>query len=294
MTITKDNTRIGFIGTGIMGGHMARHLQTAGFKLHVYNRTKSKTDALVAGGAQWHDTPGEVAAASDLTITMVGYPKDVEQTYLGKGGLVERAKAGAILIDMTTSSPALAQRIAAEAAKRGVQVLDAPVSGGDVGARDAKLSIMVGGDKAAFDAALPVFQLMGANIMLLGGPGAGQHTKMCNQTIIASTLMGVCEGLSYARRAGLNPEEVLKCIGGGAASSFQLNVLGARMLKGDFEPGFFMEHFIKDLTIASEESAKFDTQLDALKLARGKLEALAAKGYGRKGTQALYKFYNPD
>jgi 3-hydroxyisobutyrate dehydrogenase len=294
MAISKDNTQIGFIGTGIMGGHMARHLQAAGFKLHVYNRTKSKTDALVAAGATWHDKPGDVAAASDLTITMVGYPKDVEQTYLGPDGLVARAKSGAILIDMTTSSPALAQRIAAEAAKRGVQVLDAPVSGGDVGARDAKLSIMVGGDKAAFDAALPVFQLMGANIMLLGGPGAGQHTKMCNQTIIASTLMGVCEGLSYAKRAGLNPEEVLKCIGGGAASSFQLNVLGARMLKGDFEPGFFMEHFIKDLTIASEESAKFDTQLDALKLARGKLETLAAKGYGRKGTQALYKFYNPD
>ncbi|HEX4327865.1 MAG TPA: NAD(P)-dependent oxidoreductase [Burkholderiales bacterium] len=294
MAISKDSTQIGFIGTGIMGGHMARHLQAAGFKLHVYNRTKAKTDALVAGGATWHESPGAVAAESDVVISMVGFPKDVEETYLGAGGIVERAKKGAILIDMTTSSPALAKRIAEAAAKKGVSSLDAPVSGGDVGARDAKLSIMVGGDKAAFDAALPVFQLMGANIMLLGGPGAGQHTKMCNQIIIASTLTGVAEGISYAKRTGLDPVEVLKCIGGGAAASFQLNVLGNRMLEGNFEPGFFMEHFIKDLTIATEEAASFDTKLDSLQLAKSKLEALAKKGYGRKGTQALYKHYNPD
>jgi 3-hydroxyisobutyrate dehydrogenase len=222
---------------------------------------------------------------------MVGYPQDVEEVYLGADGIVVGARDGAILIDMTTSSPELAARIAGMAAARGIRALDAPVSGGDIGARDAKLSIMVGGDPAAFDAALPVLQRMGTNIVLQGGPGAGQHAKMCNQIVIASTVMGVCEGLAYARGAGLDAETVLKSIGGGAASGFQLNVLGGRIIKGDFAPGFFIEHFIKDMSIALAEAERMQLPLPGLALAKRLFDELKAKGYGRAGTQALFKYY---
>ena len=282
---------IGFIGLGIMGRSMAGHLLAAGHSLHVFNRSRDKADELVAKGAIWHDTPGDVAAQADVVITMVGYPRDVEDIYLGAGGIVARARAGAILVDMTTSSPALAVRIASEAAERGIKSLDAPVSGGDVGARDAKLAIMVGGDAAAFEAALPVLQRMGTNIVLQGGPGTGQHTKMCNQVVIASTIMGVCEGIAYAKKAGLDADTVLKSIGGGAASGFQLNMLGARIIKGDFAPGFFMEHFIKDMSIALAEAARMGLELPGLAQAKKLYDQLMAQGHGRSGTQALYKYY---
>jgi len=282
---------VGFIGLGIMGRSMAGHLLAAGHRLHVYNRSRDKADELVARGATWQATPGEVAVHADVVITMVGYPHDVEEVYLSADGIVARARAGAILIDMTTSSPALAARIAAAAAERGIRALDAPVSGGDIGAREAKLAIMVGGEPAAFDAALPVLQRMGTNIVLQGGPGAGQHTKMCNQIVIASTVMGVCEGLAYARDAGLDAETVLKSIGGGAASGFQLNVLGARIIKGDFAPGFFIEHFIKDMGIALAEAERMRLELPGLALAKRLFDELKAKGYGRAGTQALFKHY---
>jgi 3-hydroxyisobutyrate dehydrogenase len=287
----NNKVRVGFIGLGIMGSSMAGHLLQAGHPLHVYNRSRAKADALVAQGASWCDTPGDVAAASDIVITMVGFPHDVEAIYFGDQGLIARAAPGAILIDMTTSSPLLAQRIAATAAKKGCAALDAPVSGGEVGARDAKLAIMVGGEQAAFDTALPILQKMGANIVLQGAAGAGQHTKMCNQIVIASTIMGVCEGLAYGKRAGLDLDTVLQSIGSGAASGFQLNTFGARIIKGDFEPGFFIEHFIKDLGIALAEAAHMEIDLPGLTLARALYQKLAEQGYGRRGTQALFKYY---
>jgi 3-hydroxyisobutyrate dehydrogenase len=282
---------VGFIGLGIMGRSMAGHLLAAGYPLQVYNRSRDKADALLEKGATWRDTPGEVAAHADIVITMVGYPHDVEEVYLAPAGIVVSARAGALLIDMTTSSPELAARIAARAAERGLMALDAPVSGGEVGAREAKLAIMVGGERAAFEAALPVLQRMGTNIVLQGGPGTGQHTKMCNQIVIASTIMGVCEGLAYARDAGLDAETVLKSIGGGAASGVQLNVLGAKIIKGDFAPGFFIEHFVKDMSIALAEAERMHLNLPGLALAKSLFERLKAQGYGRSGTQALFKHY---
>lgn len=292
MNATARLPAVGFIGLGIMGRSMAGHLLAAGHGLHVYNRSRDKAAELVAKGATWHDTPGDVAAHADVVITMVGYPHDVEEVYLGTNGIVANARAGAILIDMTTSSPVLAMRIAARAAEHGISALDAPVSGGDGGAREAKLAIMVGGDSAAFDAALPILRRMGTNIVLQGGPGAGQHTKMCNQIVIASTIMGVCEGLAYAKRAGLDADTVLKSIGGGAASGFQLNMLGARIIKGDFAPGFFMEHFIKDMSIALAEAERMGLDLPGLALAKKLYDQLKAGGHGRSGIQALFKYYD--
>lgn len=286
----NDKARIGFIGLGNMGRHMAGHLLDAGHVLLVYNRSRAKAQEFIARGAIWCDTPGELASQADVVITMVGHPHDVEQIYLGQDGILARASQ-ALLIDMTTSSPALAQRLAAEATKVGCRCLDAPVSGGDVGARDAKLAIMVGGDVAAFDEALPLLQLMGTNVVLQGGPGAGQHTKMCNQIVIASTIMGVSEGMAYARKCGLNPDTVLQSIGGGAASSFQLTVMGAKMIAGDFAPGFYIEHFIKDLGIALAEAERMDLQLPGLSQARKLFVGLAEKGLGHLGTQALIQQY---
>jgi len=293
MIVSKENTAVGFVGLGIMGHSMAGHVLAAGYRLHVFNRSRSRADDLVAKGARWHDSAGEVAAAADVVITMVGYPRDVEAIYLGPGGIVERARPGAILVDMTTSSPELAERIAQAAKRRGLSALDAPVSGGDIGAREARLSIMVGGEPSAFDEALPILKLMGSNIVRQGGPGAGQHTKLCNQIVVAGTMLGVCEGLAYAKRSGLDPETVLKSIGGGAASSFLLTNMGARILKGDFAPGFFVEHFIKDMSIASAEAERLHVELPALRLAKAMYEALAAQGRGREGTQALFKHYEP-
>jgi 3-hydroxyisobutyrate dehydrogenase len=283
---------VGFIGLGIMGRSMAGHLLAAGHDLHVYNRSREKAEDLVAKGAIWHDTPGDVAAHADVVVTIVGYPYDVEEVYFGTNGILAQARAGAILIDMTTSSPALAARISGKAAERGIAALDAPVSGGDIGAREGKLAIMVGGDSAAFAAALPILQRMGTNIVLQGGPGAGQHTKMCNQIVIASTIMGVCEGLAYAKKAGLDAETVLQSIGGGAASGAQLKAMGPRIIKGDFAPGFFMEHFVKDMSIALAEAERMGLELPGLALAKKLYEQLKSQGYGRNGTQALFKYYD--
>ena len=290
MTNTPSLPRIGFIGLGIMGQHMAAHLLAAGHPLAVYNRSPDKAAALVAKGAVACNTPAQVAQQSDVIITMVGYPSDVEEVWLGGQGIVANANK-ALLIDMTTSSPALAKRLAEACAKAGHQALDAPVSGGDVGARDAKLSIMVGGEATAFEKALPILQRMGTNIVHMGGAGAGQHTKMSNQIVIASTIMGVCEGLAYAKGAGLDAEALLRCIGGGAAGGFQLNVMGARIAKGDFAPGFFIEHFLKDLGIALAEAEQMGLDLPGVKLAQKLYNDMAAKGLSRLGTQALFQLY---
>lgn len=290
MIDSKSKPRVGFIGLGNMGRSMAGHILNAGYPLNVYNRSRDKAGELLARGALWCDTPGELAASSDVVITIVGYPRDVEQVYFGDNGILADAR-GALLIDMTTSSPALAERIAKEAGEKGCRALDAPVSGGDIGARDAKLAIMVGGEQAAFDAALPILQLMGTSIVRQGGPGAGQHTKMCNQIVIASTIMGVSEGLAYAKTAGLDLPTVLKSIGGGAASGFQLTVMGGKMIAGDFAPGFYIEHFIKDLGIALAEAQRMKIELPGLALARKLFEGLAQQGHSRLGTQALIKHY---
>jgi 3-hydroxyisobutyrate dehydrogenase len=283
---------VAFIGLGIMGAHMAGHILAAGHPLHVFNRTRTKADALVARGATWHDTPGNAAAAADFVITMLGFPRDVEEVYLGGGEIVARARPNAILIDMTTSSPSLARRIATAAKARGVPALDAPVSGGESGARDAKLSIMVGGGAEAFAAALPVLQLMGPNVILQGEAGAGQHTKLSNQIVIAGTMLGVAEGLAYAKRAGLDPKSVLRSIGTGAAGGFLLDNLGPKMLAGDFAPGFFIEHFLKDLGIALVEANQLKLDLEGARTAAAQYAKLAEAGRNRDGTQALFEIYS--
>lgn len=291
MTVTPETTEVGFIGLGIMGRHMAGHIQAAGYRLHVYNRTKSKADDLVAKGAVWHGDPAAVAANADVVITIVGYPKDVEEVYLGDGGLVANARSGAYLIDMTTSEPSLAIRISEAGKARGLQALDAPVSGGDVGARDGKLAIMVGGDQAAFEHVLPLFEAMGENIVPQGSAGAGQHTKMCNQIVVAGNMLAAAEGLSYALNAGLEPEKVLQCVGTGAAASFLLNALGPKMVAEDFAPGFFVHHFIKDMTIAAQEAEGMGIDLPALNLAKNLYSRIAEEGAREDGTQALIKAY---
>ena len=282
---------VGFVGTGVMGSAMAGHLMDAGYRLRVFNRTRAKAEPLLERGAQWCATAGETAEGADAVVTIVGYPADVEQVYFAPGGLVERARDGACLIDMTTSTPSLAVRIAAAAAARGVQALDAPVSGGDVGARDAKLTIMVGGDVAAFADVEPLLRVMGPNVVLQGGPGAGQHTKMANQIAIADTIIGVCESLAYAEAAGLDPARVLSSIGAGSAGSWQLANYAPRMLGGDFAPGFYVKHFIKDMRIARDEAASMGIALPGLLLALRLFEELAARGGEDRGIHALYLLY---
>ncbi len=290
MNASNTKPTVAFIGLGIMGQSMAGHLLNAGYPLAVYNRSPDKMAALVARGARACASPAEAAAQAQVVITMVGHPHDVEQVWLGPQGIVAAARS-ALLIDMTTSSPELAQRLAREGEAIGHRVLDAPVSGGDGGAREAKLSIMVGGERAAFDEALPVLGCMGSNIRLMGAAGAGQHTKMANQLVIASTIMGVCEGLAYAQKAGLDPAAVLQAIGTGAAGSAQLNVMGPRIVKGDFAPGFFIEHFLKDLGIALAQAERSELELPGAALARSLYEQLSARGHTRSGTQALFKYY---
>lgn len=288
--MAAQQTRVAFIGLGIMGQSMAAHLLAAGHPLSVYNRSADKMAALVQRGARACASPAEAAADAQVVITMVGHPSDVEEVWLGPQGIVGAARS-ALLIDMTTSSPELAQRLAREAHAASHRALDAPVSGGDVGAREAKLSIMVGGEAAAFEEALPLFKCMGSNIRLMGPAGAGQHTKMANQLVIASTIMGVCEGLAYAGAAGLDPAAVLEAIGGGAAGSVQLNVMGPRIVKGDFGPGFYIEHFMKDLGIALSEAQRRQLALPGADLSRSLYEQLVARGLQRLGTQALFKVY---
>jgi 3-hydroxyisobutyrate dehydrogenase len=289
---TDTKTPVAFIGLGMMGAHMAGHILDAGHPLHVYNRTRARAEPLIARGATWHDDAGSAASQARIVITMVGLPRDVEEIYLGQGGILARAAPGAILVDMTTSSPSLAVRIAAAAKAKGLRALDAPVSGGDIGARDAKLSIMVGGEASDFDAALPVLRLMGTNIRRQGGPGAGQHTKLANQIVIAGTMLGVSEGLAYAGRVGLDPRTVLASIGTGAAGSFLLNNLGPKMVDRDFAAGFFVEHLIKDLTIASEEANAAGLDLKGLQTALKQYGVIAERGGLRDGTQALIRAYD--
>jgi len=283
--------RVGFIGTGVMGKSMALHLLKAGHSLRVFTRTRAKAEELLAQGADWRESPGQLAADADVVITMVGYPSDVEEVYLGGEGIVHSARPGTYLIDMTTSTPSLAVKIYHEAAKKGLHSLDAPVSGGDIGAREARLAIMVGGDEPAFKAMKPLLSLMGSNIVLQGPAGSGQHTKMCNQIAIASNMMGVCEAMVYAKRAGLNPENVLKSIASGAAGSWSLSNLAPRMIAGDFSPGFYIKHFIKDMRIALESAEAMGLLTPGLKLAKSLYEELAEQGKTENGTQALYTWY---
>jgi 3-hydroxyisobutyrate dehydrogenase len=282
---------IAFIGTGVMGRSMAGHLQKAGHTLHVYNRTKEKAQALLDAGATWHDSAGAAAAQAEVVITMLGFPTDVEATYLGAGGIIERAKPGALLIDMTTSSPLLARKIADAAAKRGLASLDAPVSGGDLGAREARLVIMAGGDAAAFGRAKSLFELMGKNIALHGGPGAGQYCKMANQIAVAVGMVAWCEGLAYAKKAGLDPNAVHASISGGAAGSWAMTNLAPRALGDNFAPGFYVKHIIKDMKIALDSAAELKLELPGLATAKKLYEQVAARGWEDCGTQALYRLY---
>lgn len=291
MTLERENKIIGFIGIGVMGKSMASHLMKAGYEVVVYNRTKEKALSIIEEGAKWKDTVKEVAQVADIIITIVGYPHDVQEVYLGETGLLNHAKKGTYFIDMTTSKPSLAQKIYEEAKKRETHALDAPVSGGDIGAKEARLAIMVGGDEEAFHAVLPVLEKMGKNIILQGGPGAGQYTKMCNQMAIATGMIGVCEAIAYAKKAGLSPKKVLQTIETGAAGSWSLSNLAPKMIDGNFEPGFYIKHFIKDMTIALESAEEMGLLTPGLKLAKELYEKLAEDGEENSGTQALYKFY---
>ena len=282
---------IAFIGTGVMGRSMAGHLQKAGHMLHVYNRTKEKAQALLDAGATWHDTAGSAASKADVVITILGFPTDVESTYLGAGGIVERAKAGALLIDMTTSSPVLARKIAEAATKRGLSSLDAPVSGGDLGAREARLVIMVGGDAGAFARAKPVFEVMGKTINLLGGAGAGQHCKMAYQVAVAVGLVSWVVALAYAMKAGLDVAAVHATISGGAAGSWAMTNLAPRALADNYAPGFYVKHILKDMRIALESAAEMKLELPGLSVAKKLYDQVAARGWEDCGTQALYRLY---
>ena len=291
ITISPGETTVGFIGLGVMGKSMAGHILDAGYALHVYTRTRSGADDLVSRGAVWENTVGELSRKCDAVITIVGFPADVEEVYLGDDGILNHMKEGGIVADMTTSSPDLAVTLSDNAAGKGIHSLDAPVSGGDLGARNAALSIMVGGDKAVFDAMLPLFEVMGKNIVYQGKAGSGQHTKMANQIAIASGMLAVCESLVYAKKAGLDPETVLQSIGQGAAGSWSLNNLGPRMIKGDMEPGFFIKHFIKDMNIAAQSSRELGLETPGLDLTLSIYRRMAEKGWENKGTQALFKHF---
>ena len=289
-----DSTpHIGFIGTGVMGKSMAGHLlKNSGRPLHIYTRTKAKADDLLAAGAIWESSVAELAQKCQVIFTIVGFPPDVEEIYLGPAGLIAHCAAGACLIDMTTSSPELAARIAQEAAKNRITALDAPVSGGDIGAREARLSIMVGGDEEAYQKVAPLLQLLGKNIVYQGKAGSGQHTKMCNQIVIAGTMLGVCEALAYAAHSGLDTGKVLQSIESGAAASWTLSNLAPRIMQGNFDPGFYVKHFIKDMTIASQSAKDMNLATPGLDLAKSLYEELAEKGGSEQGTQALYRLYS--
>ena len=289
MLAPENTVRIGFIGTGVMGRSMACHLLAAGHALAVHTRTRARASDVLAAGGAWADSAGAAAANADFVITMVGFPSDVRAVYFGPNGILAHARPGAVLIDMTTSEPALAREIHAAALAARMQALDAPVSGGDIGARDATLSIMVGGDRDAFERALPILGAMGKTIVHQGPAGSGQHTKMCNQIAIASGMIGVMESLLYAQRAGLDPETVLRSIGSGAAASWSLSHLQPRALRGDFAPGFYVRHFIKDLGIACAECRRMGIAAPGLALARELYEKVAAMGGEDLGTQAIYK-----
>jgi 3-hydroxyisobutyrate dehydrogenase len=291
MKIEKGKTIIGFIGLGVMGHSMAGHILDAGFELHLYNRTPSKADDLVKKGAILEASVQDLAKKSDVVVAIVGFPADVHEVFLEKGGVLENAKPGSMAIDMTTSEPALAVALYDRGKHKGIHVLDAPVSGGDLGAQNATLSIMVGGDPPAFEDALPLFEVMGKNIVYQGKAGSGQHTKMANQIAIAAGMVAVCESLAYAVKAGLNPQTVLESIGQGAAGSWSLNNMGPRIINKDDQPGFFIKHFIKDMGIATAASKDMGLATPGLDLALALYQKMADKGMENNGTQALYKLF---
>ncbi|MCP3874840.1 MAG: NAD(P)-dependent oxidoreductase [Desulfobacteraceae bacterium] len=291
MTIEPGKTIVGFIGLGVMGKSMAGHILKAGYELHVYTRTKNAAKNIVSKGAVWEDTVKDLSKKCNAIITIVGFPSDVEEVYLNENGILNHAKKGSIVIDMTTSSPNLAIKIYERANKKSIDCLDAPVSGGDLGAQNASLSIMVGGDKKAFDNVFPLFEVMGNNIVLQGTAGAGQHTKMANQIAIAAGVVAVCESIAYAKKAGLDPQTVLKSIGFGAAESWTLNNLGPRIIAGNVEPGFYIKHFIKDMSIAAESSDRLALETPGLDLTLSLYKKMVKMGYENKGTQALFKLF---
>ena len=279
--------KIGFIGVGVMGAPMVRNLMKKGHELSVYNRTKEKAAGVLAEGAKWCESAGACAKDQDVVITIVGYPKDVEEVYFAPGGILDSAAPGTVLIHMTTTIPRLSERIYAAAKEKGLSALDAPVSGGDVGAQKGTLAIMVGGDREAFDKMQDVFAAMGTNIRYMGGAGCGQHTKMANQIAISGCIAAVCEAIAYAESCGLKPQEMFDAISTGAAGSWQLTNNGQKIIDGNYAPGFYVKHFIKDMNIALEEAADRGLPLDVLKLVRDKYDALNAQGGGDEGTQAL-------
>lgn len=287
LDLAPGKTRIGWIGTGVMGSSMCGHLMAAGYSASVFNRTKDKAKALVDKGASWADSPKAVAEASDVVFTIVGFPTDVRAVTLGPDGTLAGARAGAVLVDMTTSEPTLAVEIAEQARAKNVHSVDAPVSGGDVGAKEARLSIMIGGENEVVQALRPLFEKMGKTIVHQGPAGAGQHTKMVNQTLIATNMIGVCEALLYGYKAGLDLDTVMQSVSSGAAGSWSLSNLGPRMIQRRFEPGFFVEHFLKDMNIALSESRRMGLALPGLALAEQLYRAVRAQGHGRDGTHAL-------
>ena len=283
--------KIGFVGTGIMGSAMVGHLLDAGFEVSVYNRTKSKAQPLIERGARWCESAGDCAKGQDVVITIVGYPKDVEQVYLAEGGIVDSAQSGAYLVDMTTSSPVVAEKIYAAAKAKNLHAVDAPVTGGDTGAKNATLTILVGGDEADFNALKPVFEVLGKNIVHEGGAGAGQKTKACNQIAIAGALAGACEAFAYAKASGLDIEKVYAAISTGAAGSVQMTGVARRGLDGDFKPGFMLKHLGKDLAIGNETATAYGQALPVLALVLHEIRKMENAGLGSEGTQALMKYY---
>jgi 3-hydroxyisobutyrate dehydrogenase len=280
--------KIGWIGTGVMGASMAGHLQRAGHDISVFTRSKKRAQALLDHGATWYDSPALVASNSEIVFSIVGHPEDVRDIFMGETGILHPEASCKIIVDMTTSQPSLARIIYEEAAKLGIESLDAPVSGGDVGAKEAKLAIMVGGKKDVYDTVLPLFKIMGKNISYMGDAGSGQHTKMANQILVAGTMIGVCEALLYAHRQGLDMQQVIDIVETGAAGSWSISNLGPRIVKGNFDPGFFVEHFIKDMGIALKEAEEIGVSLPGLALVQQLYLAVKAQGHGRSGTHALF------
>ncbi len=287
-TIAPGQTKLGWIGTGVMGSSMVSHLIDAGFSATVYTRSRDKAQTVLAQGAAWADSPKAVAEGSDVVFSIVGFPADVREVMLGENGALAGSKPGNILVDMTTSDPSLAAEIYQAAKEMGVSSVDAPVSGGDVGAKNAALSIMIGGEKDVVDALRPCWEAMGKTIVFQGPAGSGQHTKMVNQTLIATNMIGVCEALLYGHQAGLDLPTVLKSVGSGAAGSWSLSNLGPRIMDNNFDPGFFVEHFIKDMGIALAEAKKMGLSLPGLALAHQLYLGVQAQGHGRDGTHALH------
>ena len=285
--MTPSHSRIGWIGTGVMGTSMCGHLLQAGYPVTVFSRTKTKAQPLLERGASWADSPRAVAEQSTVIITMVGFPRDVRDVYFGPAGILAGARPGSILIDMTTTEPALSREIEAAASAKGLLTIDAPVSGGDLGARNATLSIMVGGQREIVERVRPMLERLGKKIVYQGGPGAGQHTKLCNQIVIAGTMVGVCESLLYGFKAGLDLSQMLDSIRGGAAACWTLDNLAPRILQRNFDPGFFVEHFIKDMGIALDEAKRMNLTLPGLMLVHGLYQRVQALGHGRSGTHAL-------